>query len=191
MELGATLCTPRAPQCLLCPVAEFCQARKLGLAESLPATHKKRTTVEVTLASAVFLDAHGRTLLFPPPAPAPHKAPHDDISVLVSKLWHFPTIAARADAAMELEEWLEKILPSADARKLDVQPLPPARHAVTYRSITLRPFRIPLARLPQIPEAKIFPLMEVASLSSLAISNLTRKVARAALANPAALSARA
>src|SRR6266446_7475314 len=28
MELGATLCTPRSPQCLLCPVSEFCNARK-------------------------------------------------------------------------------------------------------------------------------------------------------------------
>src|ERR1700739_2036429 len=36
MELGATLCTPQSPQCLLCPVAQFCQARKLGLANSIP-----------------------------------------------------------------------------------------------------------------------------------------------------------
>ena len=107
---------------------------------------------------------------------------------LLMKLSH--ELAARADAAKELEEWLARILPPGDARKLSVQSLPAARHAVTYRSITLRPFRIPLARLPQIPGAKIFPLTEVASLSSLAISNLTRKVARAALANPAALSAR-
>ena len=27
MELGATVCTPRAPQCLLCPLMEFCQTR--------------------------------------------------------------------------------------------------------------------------------------------------------------------
>ena len=36
MELGATLCTPRSPQCLLCPVAQFCEGRKLGIAGSLP-----------------------------------------------------------------------------------------------------------------------------------------------------------
>src|SRR5229473_188176 len=29
MELGATLCTPKLPQCLLCPVAQFCKGRKL------------------------------------------------------------------------------------------------------------------------------------------------------------------
>src|SRR5216684_5503580 len=37
MELGATLCTPKSPQCLLCPVAQACEGRRLGLAESLPA----------------------------------------------------------------------------------------------------------------------------------------------------------
>src|SRR6202790_4330671 len=37
MELGATLCTPQSPECLLCPVKKFCQARELGIAESLPA----------------------------------------------------------------------------------------------------------------------------------------------------------
>ncbi len=28
MELGALLCTPRAPQCLLCPVREYCSAKE-------------------------------------------------------------------------------------------------------------------------------------------------------------------
>src|SRR5260370_5822021 len=40
MELGATLCTPKSPQCLLCPVVQFCEGRKLGLAESLPERRK-------------------------------------------------------------------------------------------------------------------------------------------------------
>src|SRR6266481_4920562 len=68
MELGATLCTPRSPQCLLCPVAQFCEGRKLGIAESLPELRKKRATVEVTLAAAVFLDENGWTLLLPAPS---------------------------------------------------------------------------------------------------------------------------
>jgi len=41
MELGATICLPRSPQCLLCPVATFCAGRKLGIAESLPEKRKK------------------------------------------------------------------------------------------------------------------------------------------------------
>src|SRR5262249_29856600 len=36
MDLGATICTPRAPKCILCPAQAFCRGRALGLAESLP-----------------------------------------------------------------------------------------------------------------------------------------------------------
>ena len=54
MELGATLCTPKSPQCLLCPIAEFCRARQLGLIEIIPEKRKKRATEEVELAAAVF-----------------------------------------------------------------------------------------------------------------------------------------
>src|SRR5829696_9017185 len=36
MELGATVCTPRAPLCLICPVAAECRARALGLQDALP-----------------------------------------------------------------------------------------------------------------------------------------------------------
>ena len=67
MELGATLCTPKSPQCLLCPVMKFCEGRKLGIAECLPEKRKKRATVDVTLAAAVFSDKKGQTLLLPPP----------------------------------------------------------------------------------------------------------------------------
>ena len=56
MELGATVCTPKSPQCLLCPIAQFCAGRKLGIAESLPEKRKKRATVAVQLVSVVLLD---------------------------------------------------------------------------------------------------------------------------------------
>lgn len=36
MDLGATLCTPRQPQCPRCPVAQDCAGRLRGLAERLP-----------------------------------------------------------------------------------------------------------------------------------------------------------
>ncbi len=36
MDLGATICTPRRPSCLLCPIAAFCAARERGLAAALP-----------------------------------------------------------------------------------------------------------------------------------------------------------
>jgi A/G-specific adenine glycosylase len=36
MDLGALVCTPRQPQCGLCPIAEFCAAEKLGMQNDLP-----------------------------------------------------------------------------------------------------------------------------------------------------------
>lgn len=41
MDLGATICTPRKPKCLLCPVSEACAAWRLGRAEALPAKAAK------------------------------------------------------------------------------------------------------------------------------------------------------
>jgi len=37
MDLGATVCTPAKPRCLLCPLQPHCKATALGLAEALPA----------------------------------------------------------------------------------------------------------------------------------------------------------
>ena len=192
MELGATLCTPQSPQCLLCPVAQFCRARKLGLTDLLPARHKKRATENIVLAAAVLLDPRGHTLLLPPPALPKGKAAHERVSVLVSKLWHFPTIAVRTDPAAELQAHLNEILRRSPTKQpLRLELLPAARHAVTHHAITLRPFRVSVAQLPRVPGAKTVSLSHAASPSSLAISNLTRKAARAALATPAALAARA
>jgi len=36
MDLGAMLCTPRAPDCEACPIAAFCMARAQGIAAALP-----------------------------------------------------------------------------------------------------------------------------------------------------------
>ena len=175
MELGATLCTPRSPQCLLCPVAESCEARKLGLAGSIPEKRKKRDTVEIVLASLVFIDPRGRTLLLPPPKSPQKSTSRADVATLLSRMWHFPTIQVRQNAELELRQHTHKLFPAL--AKLHFVPAPKARHAVTFHSITILPFRIYIPKLPRLASAKSLPL---ADLSSLPISNLTRKVALSA-----------
>src|SRR5206468_7858567 len=44
MELGATVCTPKAPKCLLCPVAKFCKALAAGMQERIPRPRKREAT---------------------------------------------------------------------------------------------------------------------------------------------------
>ena len=180
MELGATLCTPRSPQCLLCPVSDFCEGRKQGLADEIPAKRVKRSTVEITLASLVLLDARGKTLLLAPPKSSRKSAAADDVHTLVSRMWHFPTIAVREEQAAEaLRKFAKLSLFRGRRLRAELFPLKQVRHAVTYRSITLLPFRAAVKKLPRISAAKVIPL---ADLSTMAISNLTRKVAHAALA---------
>ena len=44
MELGATVCIPRKPQCLICPVASHCVAREEGLQDQIPAPRVAKKT---------------------------------------------------------------------------------------------------------------------------------------------------
>jgi A/G-specific adenine glycosylase len=179
MELGATLCTPKSPQCLLCPAAQFCEGRKLGIAESLPEKRKKRATVEVTLAAAVFLNEKGNTLLLPPPKNTKEKGAADHVPTLVSKMWHFPTLSVAGEPGGNPISFLREIMPGVQRHKWQFVPAGKVRHAVTYRAITLLPFLIEVKNLPGLPGARQVPLSDI---SSLPVSNLTRKVARAALA---------
>jgi|SRR5271165_16837 len=177
MELGATLCTPRSPQCLLCPVAEFCQARKLGLTGSIPEKRNKRAPVEISLAALVFVDPQGRTLLLPPPKLRAEPASTNDVAALLSRMWHFPTIQVQHNAASELRGYVKSTIFSGRRFSAKFQALPKVRHTVTYRQITLLPFRMGVAKLPRVAHAKLLPLAELATVP---ISNLTRKVAHVA-----------
>jgi A/G-specific adenine glycosylase len=178
MELGATVCTPRSPQCLLCPITEFCQARKIGLADVIPEIRAKRPGVGLTLASLVLVDPRGRTLLLSPPKSSSSSSDAADVPALLSRMWHFPTIHIQQDAAAELQAFLHASLFDGKELSSKLLALPKVRHAVTYRQITLLPFRLDVAELPSVPHSK--PLL-LSHLSSAPISNLTRKVARAAL----------
>jgi A/G-specific adenine glycosylase len=178
MELGATICTPRSPDCRLCPVGEFCQARKSGLSDVIPEKRSKRSTVEITLAAVVLVDSKGRTLLLPPPESGAQSTIEQDVPALLSRLWHFPTIHVRREAAEELGAFVKKTIFAGRNFRPTLDPLPMVRHAVTYRQITLLPFRLDVLKLPRVPQARVLPL---ADLSDVAVSNLTRKAARAAL----------
>ncbi len=42
MELGATICTPRRPECAACPLKRSCTARQLGIQEQRPTKRQKK-----------------------------------------------------------------------------------------------------------------------------------------------------
>jgi A/G-specific adenine glycosylase len=62
MELGATICLPRNPLCLLCPVAADCQARQQGLQSELPVKSKRTSPVRIS-TTVLAIERGGRILL--------------------------------------------------------------------------------------------------------------------------------
>jgi len=67
MELGATICFPSNPQCLLCPVSRLCGARAAGRQTELPISTKQLKTVQQ--GRVVFwIEWDGRLLAWQRPA---------------------------------------------------------------------------------------------------------------------------
>lgn len=62
MELGALLCTPRAPRCAECPWASGCAGRRSGVPESFPRTAPRPETLQVAAYALVSVD--GERLLW-------------------------------------------------------------------------------------------------------------------------------
>jgi len=80
MDLGALVCTPRSPSCLLCPLASLCAARRLGIQDSLPVVAPRPRPLAVTEACAVVV-RDGTVLIV-----------QRSEGGLWSRFWEFPTI---------------------------------------------------------------------------------------------------
>jgi A/G-specific adenine glycosylase len=63
MELGATVCLPKDPQCLLCPVSEWCEARRMGTQPQLPVRGSRQAPVRVERA-VLIIERKGRFLVW-------------------------------------------------------------------------------------------------------------------------------
>ncbi|WP_240542484.1 MULTISPECIES: A/G-specific adenine glycosylase [Paracoccus] len=61
MDLGATICTPRSPACVICPVQAQCDARAQGIAAELP--RKTPKAAKPTRQGVVWLARQGDALV--------------------------------------------------------------------------------------------------------------------------------
>jgi A/G-specific adenine glycosylase len=62
MEVGATVCSFKAPRCLVCPVQNFCIAFKTGMQATIPPVKKRPETVHVQVF-AIVSEHEGRHLM--------------------------------------------------------------------------------------------------------------------------------
>lgn len=69
MELGATICAPKNPQCLLCPVAKLCRARSSGTQNELPMKAVRAAIVQERRV-VFWIEKEGAVLLWQRPPTA-------------------------------------------------------------------------------------------------------------------------
>jgi A/G-specific adenine glycosylase len=62
MELGATLCLPRQPLCLLCPLRRYCQARRQGTERTVPLKRGKKSPIRIS-KTLLIVERRGKLLL--------------------------------------------------------------------------------------------------------------------------------
>ncbi|MEG0176431.1 A/G-specific adenine glycosylase [Anaerorhabdus sp.] len=56
MEIGAMVCTPKNPSCLLCPLVDDCKAHKLGEEEKYPVKTKAKAPQELEVYTYVLIN---------------------------------------------------------------------------------------------------------------------------------------
>ncbi|HSW44815.1 MAG TPA: A/G-specific adenine glycosylase [Phycisphaerae bacterium] len=90
MELGATVCVPRLPNCLSCPIRTVCKAYRGGQTDRVPQTGRRTRVLSVRLAVAAVRRADGRMLFIQRPDRG-----------LWGGLWELPSEPLQNDESVE------------------------------------------------------------------------------------------
>jgi A/G-specific adenine glycosylase len=129
MELGALICLPKAPACDRCPLADECRSFAVGDPEAFPPPRQARAAVEMRWVAACVVDGSGRWLLS-----------RIDEGEILRGLW-LPPLAS-LDPEDEPVHVAQTLAPwPAAGRPVE---MPPVRHSITYRRITVYPVRLPV-----------------------------------------------
>ncbi|WP_273431503.1 A/G-specific adenine glycosylase [Chitinibacter tainanensis] len=121
MDLGATVCTPKKPSCLTCPMSADCQARLSNRQAELPTPKPKKAVPEKSTVMLIIRNAQGQILL--------QKRPPTGIW---GGLWSLPEVASTL-AASELAA-------QQFGLEIELEPaLPDFVHVFTHYKLTITP----------------------------------------------------
>lgn len=116
MELGATICTPREPQCRACPIRRTCEAFRLNRVTGFPQIPERRKSRQRRFVAYIF--RHGDSVL----------VRKRNADVVNGNLWEFPNFEIlRGKAAAENSRF----------HNLPLRPFATIKHTITNNRITL------------------------------------------------------
>jgi A/G-specific adenine glycosylase len=135
MELGALVCAPRNPQCLICPVKKLCVAFKENRITELPNLGKREAATARRFV-AFIVECRGKFLIRQRPE-----------KVVNAHLWEFPNVEVNgtADAAEIFKSQFGVVSP-------ELRPLLVVKHSITRYRITVEAFHARLNKVPAMPE---------------------------------------
>jgi len=170
MELGALVCTPRQPQCEVCPVKTQCVALRENRQEELP-NLGKRAAATAKRFVALVVERNGKFLVRQRPA-----------GVVNAHLWEFPNHEISVSAGPGLAQAKAAAAQVFGFAPAGLTPLCTVKHAITRYRITLEAYLATLDELPARPGGH---WQTPAQLQALAFTSAHRKIVRAVLAGQA------
>lgn len=171
MDLGATVCKPRNPDCLICPLANLCQAHRLDLAGELP-RRQPRKSVPLVQQVALLLERDGKFLVSKRP-----------LQGMLAGLWEFPSgeVAEGQEASAAVALLLAELALSGRVRELGR-----VRHAYSHFRLEVAVFQVAVdgeRLIGRVAEGRPSLWLPSAELAELALHGAHKKV-RALLASP-------
>ncbi|HZQ05907.1 MAG TPA: A/G-specific adenine glycosylase [Anaerolineae bacterium] len=169
MELGATICVPRNPRCLLCPVQKDCVARQLGLQNEIPMKRAKKELPHHIIAAGIIWK-RGRILI------------QQRLSEgLLGGLWEFP--GGKVEPGESLEDCVTREVREEVGIEIRVgRELIAVDHAYSHFSITLHAFECEfVAGRIQLKSAQAFRWVKPSELEQYAFPAANKKIIEAIL----------
>lgn len=167
MELGALVCTPAAPKCLVCPLRDLCLAREQGLVDEIPAPKAKAKRSRVYHDTVVVWRKTARgveVLLEQRPATG-----------LWAGMWQPPTVESATRTRRTLSSLLSELGLPASASKAKPREWV---FQTTHREVCFRVWTLQLGHHASPPRR----WCEEAELAGVGFSNAHKEVIAIALA---------
>ena len=171
MDLGATVCTPLKPACLLCPLQELCESRRMGVEAQRPVLKEKAPVPHYTVTAAVIW-RDGQVLLARRPSGG-----------LLGGMWEFP--GGKLEAGESLRDCLAREIREELGAEIEIGAEAGVyEHAYTHFKVTLHAFHAHLSpgSQPSAVEAQAVEWVAPERLGRFPMGKIDRQISRRIIA---------